>query len=297
LKPSQSQFIQVRGLRYHIRTWGREGAPKLFLIHGWMDVSASFQFFVDALKGDWQLIAPDWRGYGLTQRSGSDTYWYGDFIADLDQIFKHYQADAPVKVVAHSFGASVTGVYAGIRPERIEKFVNIDAYGAKPGDGEDALRHYRRWIKRINRPMPVHDYATWTEMESRMQRAHPRVPADRIHFLARHWAAEKDGRVVLSHDPAHARNDGMDLTNRLDEAMAAWREVTAPTLIFLARQGGAVNRLPDLTPGATTADRFGCFRNHKTIWFEDTGHMMHLERPAELAPIIETFMDQGLEAV
>jgi pimeloyl-ACP methyl ester carboxylesterase len=79
--------------------------------------------------------------------------------------------------------------------------------------------------------------------------------------------------------------------------MAAWREVTAPTLIFLARQGGAVNRLPDLTPGATTADRFGCFRNHKTIWFEDTGHMMHLERPAELAPIIETFMDQGLEAV
>ncbi|HEY5799311.1 MAG TPA: alpha/beta hydrolase, partial [Burkholderiaceae bacterium] len=47
--PSTSEFITLRGLRYHVRHWGAPppGAPdkpKLFMVHGWMDVAASFQF-------------------------------------------------------------------------------------------------------------------------------------------------------------------------------------------------------------------------------------------------------------
>src|SRR6476660_2232553 len=59
-KPSRSTFIPVRGLRYHVREWGDASAPKLFLLHGWMDVSASFQFTVDELQRHWFVIAPDW---------------------------------------------------------------------------------------------------------------------------------------------------------------------------------------------------------------------------------------------
>src|SRR5690606_36971312 len=137
--------------------------------------------------------------------------------------------------------------------------------------------------------LPSPTYATWEELEQRLRRNHPRIPGERIAFIARNWAREEGGRIVLEHDPAHSLNDGMDLSNRLDDAMEAWRRITAPTLIFLARQGGAVTRAPDLVPGATAEDRFGCFRNSRRIWFEDTGHMMHLERPGEMAPIIEDF--------
>ncbi len=41
---SRSEFITLRGLRTHVRQWGEPGAPKLFMLHGWMDVAASFQF-------------------------------------------------------------------------------------------------------------------------------------------------------------------------------------------------------------------------------------------------------------
>ena len=54
----------------------RAGAPKMVLLHGWMDVSASFQFLVDALRGDWDVYAPDWRGYGLTDWGKADCYWF-----------------------------------------------------------------------------------------------------------------------------------------------------------------------------------------------------------------------------
>jgi pimeloyl-ACP methyl ester carboxylesterase len=47
----ESDFIAVRGVRLHVRRWGNPGAPALFMLHGWMDVAASFQFVVDALGG------------------------------------------------------------------------------------------------------------------------------------------------------------------------------------------------------------------------------------------------------
>src|SRR5262252_9263504 len=95
MKPSQSHILQIRGLRYHVRTWGDARDPKLILLHGWMDVSASFQFLVDALRRDWYVIAPDWRGFGQTEWAKSDSYWYPDYFADLERLLAHFHAGAP----------------------------------------------------------------------------------------------------------------------------------------------------------------------------------------------------------
>lgn len=48
---SRTRFIPLRQLNYHVREWGtpRAGEWPLFMVHGWMDVSASFQFVVDAM--------------------------------------------------------------------------------------------------------------------------------------------------------------------------------------------------------------------------------------------------------
>src|SRR5690606_37160511 len=83
---SESLFFDIRGLRYHVRRWGRPDAPALLMLHGWMDASASFQFLVDALEGDWQVYAPDWRGFGETAWSDAPSYWFPDYLADLDRL-------------------------------------------------------------------------------------------------------------------------------------------------------------------------------------------------------------------
>ena len=46
---SRTEKILIRGLRYNVRHWGDPAAPRLFLLHGWMDSSSTFQFVVDAL--------------------------------------------------------------------------------------------------------------------------------------------------------------------------------------------------------------------------------------------------------
>src|SRR5258708_30524584 len=82
MNTSRSEFVAVRGIRLHVRRWGNADAPMLFMLHGWMDVAASFQFVVDALGGDWQVIAADMRGFGLSDwpvaERGGGNYWIQD---------------------------------------------------------------------------------------------------------------------------------------------------------------------------------------------------------------------------
>ena len=98
---------------------GRPDAPTLFMLHGWMDVSASFQFVVDALAGDWQVIAPDARGFGLSDwpvaRQGGGHYWFHEYLGDLDALVDHYAPAGEVNLVGHSMGANVVCLYAGAR--------------------------------------------------------------------------------------------------------------------------------------------------------------------------------------
>jgi pimeloyl-ACP methyl ester carboxylesterase len=133
LKASRSTFVPIRHLPYHVRQWGEPvaGQAPLVLVHGWMDVSASWQFMVDALKTDRWIIAPDWRGFGLT-RSGDpapDSYWFPDYLADLDALLDHFAGEQPVDLVGHSMGGNVAMMFAGGRPQRIRRLVNLEGFG------------------------------------------------------------------------------------------------------------------------------------------------------------------------
>lgn len=76
------------------------------LLHGWMDVGASYQFTVDALQRERRIIAPDWRGFGLTTGAPVDHYVFADYLADLDLLLDHYAPGEAVDLVGHSMGAT-----------------------------------------------------------------------------------------------------------------------------------------------------------------------------------------------
>ena len=79
-RASQSHTLPIRGLAYHLRTWGtpKPDVPPLVMVHGWMDIGASFQFLVDALADDRWVNAPDLRGFGGTQPAFADSFWFAD---------------------------------------------------------------------------------------------------------------------------------------------------------------------------------------------------------------------------
>ena len=199
MKKSESTFVDIRELRYHVRRWPHEGAPKMVLLHGWMDVSASFQFLADALRGEWDLYAPDWRGYGLTQWGTSESYWFPDYIADLEKLLDHFGA-SPVNLVGHSLGGNVASMYAGIRPQRVAKLVNLEGFGLAPTRPEQAPERYARWLDELHEPPRLRPYRDFGELAERLRKNNPRLTPERAEFLARHWGrdAGKEGVVLMA---------------------------------------------------------------------------------------------------
>jgi pimeloyl-ACP methyl ester carboxylesterase len=286
MRHSESRFLDIRGLRYHVRHWPGNPARRVFLLHGWMDVSASFQFLVDAMAPDWDVHAPDWRGYGLTAWSGSDNYWFPDYMGDLDALLDALQPDSPANLVGHSLGANVAGLYAGVRPARVAKFVNLEGFGMPATRAEQAPRRYARWMDELKAAPGWRPYESFDALADRLQKNNPRLTRERADFLARHWGKEEGGAVVLRSDPAHKLVNAT--LYRLDEARACWENVTAPVLWVDAAESETIKRMR-LTP-EELAERRAAFRNlrHETV--QDAGHMLHHDRPEEVARLIEAFL-------
>jgi pimeloyl-ACP methyl ester carboxylesterase len=288
MKPSESRFVTVRGLRYHCRCWGDPRHPRLFMLHGWMDVSASFQFLVDALRGDWHVIAPDWRGFGLTQWAKDGAYWFPDYFADLEQLLRQFQPDEPATLIGHSMGGNVAAMYAGIRPGRVARLVNLEGFGLVGRLPEFAPVRYAQWLDELaGEPLSFRDYDSFEALAERMRRSNPRLQPDRALFLARHWGrVGASGRIELASDPAHK------LTNpvlyRVEEAEACWRKVEAPVFWVEGAQTDIPGRLK-LEPDILAA-RKACFRRLTECVVDDSGHMLHHDQPVRLAETVEAFL-------
>ncbi len=286
MKTSQSTFHHFNGLRHHVRTWGDAKAPPLFLLHGWMDVSLSFQFVVDELQREWHVIAPDWRGFGLSGWS-EHGYWFPDYYADLDALLALYSPQQPAHLVGHSMGGVIAGVYAGIRPDRVARVVSLEGFGLARTSPAEAPARYRRWLKELGEQPRFRSYPSFDVLAARLQSENPRLNPEKASFIAQAWAHQSgDGLVEMRSDPRHKRAN--PVLFRIEELIACWREVTAPALWVFGRESEGTGYLKD-TPDQL-AERKGAISHCREAWVENAGHMMHHDQPAAVARLIEDFL-------
>ncbi|MCE3608024.1 alpha/beta hydrolase [Massilia sp. P8910] len=290
MKPSRSEFLTVRGLRTHVRHWGREGAPKLFMVHGWMDVSASFQFVVDCLQNDWHVISPDWRGFGLSERSHSDTYWFPDYVADLDAMLDHYAPYEAINLLGHSMGGNVVGIYAGARPARVRRLINLEGFGMPASNPEKAPRRYAKWLDEMREPPSLRTYPSQAAVAARLQKTNPRLLDERAQFLAQHWSAQNAaGEWEILGDPNHKKPT--PLGYQVEEVMACWSAITAPVLWVEAEDTTMWQWMGPREEARIEVDRrLGHLKTVSTRMMADAGHMLHHDQPEALAAMVEAFL-------
>lgn len=290
MKLSRSEFVTVRGLRLHVRHWGNEGAPKLFMLHGWMDVAASFQFVVDALAGDWHVIAPDWRGFGHSDRSGADTYWFPDYVADLDALLDRFAPDEAVNLLGHSMGGNIAGLYAGVRPHRVGKLINLEGFGLPTTTAAQYPKRMAGWLDELRAPPEMRGYTSLDEVAARLRKTNPRLAYERSSFLAAHWSEQdRDGQWRILGDPAHKMTG--PLLYHVDEIMAAWSAITAPVLWVEAEDTDMWRWMGAKEQARAEVDRrMGYLKNVTARMVPQAGHMLHHDQPELLARMIEDFL-------
>ena len=298
LKPSRSSTLAMRHLSYHVRHWGPDTSPlpTLVLLHGWMDVSASYQFTVDALQHERRIIAPDWRGFGLTTGAPVDHYVFADYLADLDLLLDHYAPGEAIDLVGHSMGGNVAMMYAGVRPERIRRLVNLEGFGLPATRPDQAPKRYAQWIDEIKQlhtgDMALKGYDSQDGVARRLMKTNPRLSEDKAQWLAGHWAQPNaKGQWEILGDPAHKITSAQ--LYRLDEAMELYKSITAPVLAVEASD----DSLSQWWKGRYTLDeyhqRLTHVRNCRTAVVHDAAHMLHHDQPAQVARLIEEFLEQA----
>lgn len=276
--------LSLRGIDYCINEWGDPDSPLLVYLHGWADTGSTFQFVVDALCKDWFVIAPDWRGFGRTQHS-SESYWFPDYLADLHDLLQHYSHDQPVRLIGHSMGANIGSLYAGVFPERVQTFVNIEGFGLHDSDPADAPQRYREWIEAGRTPPLFSEYSSFSALEHRIRKRSPAIGDGEAGFVAREWAHEDaDGRVHLRADAKHKSPNAV--LYRRAEAAACWANVDADVLLISG----------DKSPFGAHFDARDSlqFPGCQTVVIAGAGHMIHYESAAALAQAIEHFLAKPL---
>jgi len=277
--------LNLRALEHHLTRWGPDAATPWVMLHGWADTSDTFQFVVDAFRTDHPIVALDWRGFGRTAWQGGP-YWFADYVADLDALLELVCPDAPATLIGHSMGGNLACLYAGIRPERVARVVNLEGLGMRRTQPGDAPGRYRRWLDELRVPPEFARYDSLERFAAVLRRRNPRLTEERAAFIARSWSRPlPGGGWTVSADPGHKLVN--PVLYRREEAEACWRAATAPVLIAV---GGASELLGQLGSDASEA----YLRLHHPrltyVTIPDAGHMLHHDAPEAVAALIEAFL-------
>ena len=202
-------------------------------------------------------------------------------------------ADAPVDLLGHSMGGNVVMLYAGVRPGRIRRLVNLEGFGMP--------RDQRRRRRRSASPM-----ARRTEDAATAQAATPALDAVAKRLLKTNPRLRPSMRRGW-------RRTGPNGATMADGTSSATRRTSASTRRCTARTrcskagsasprrccGSKATRPTPIVGGATATRaaefdaRIALVKDLRRARLGSCGHMLHLDQPQALAQALEAFLDAG----
>ena len=298
----RSRTVDARGLRHHLLEWGDDALdtparPPLVLLHGWMDVAASFQFVVDAFADDRHVLALDWRGFGASDTPAADTYYFTEYLGDLELVLDALfgAGRGPIDLLGHSMGGNVAMLYAGVRPASVRRLINLEGFGMPRAKAEQSPGSIAKWLDSLKAPEQLRPYPSIEAVAARLRKTNPLLRPDRALWLAGHWSAPIEGgeggeRRLLA-DPNHKRSS--PLIANVEEWLAAWRQITAPVLWIEGDRSDISLWWGDRYTKAEFHQRLDLVARSERHVVSPAGHMLHHDRPEEVARLVEAFLSES----
>jgi pimeloyl-ACP methyl ester carboxylesterase len=127
--PWEHGYAEANGLRFHYAAIGEIGAPLVLLLHGFPECWYEWAGIMPrlAVEGGFRVVAPDMRGYNLSDRpTGIHNYTLDKLASDVPGLIRAL-GYSRAHVVAHDWGGGVAWQAAVDYPEAIERLVVINA--------------------------------------------------------------------------------------------------------------------------------------------------------------------------
>jgi pimeloyl-ACP methyl ester carboxylesterase len=192
-------------------------------------------------------------------------------------------------------GGNVVMQYAGIRPARIRRLINLEGFGLAATKPEKAPTRYAQWMDEMKAlrqgEKALRSYPSASAVAQRLMKTNPRLQSDKAEWLAQHWAqANPQGEWEILGHAAHK------VTNahlfRVEEILAMYQRITAPVLNVEASDNSMDQWWKGRYTLAEYHERLKSVKDVQSVVIADAGHMMHHDRSLELAQHIEAFLNQ-----
>ena len=287
LQGPASQYYFSHRLRLHYVDWGNETAPPLLLVHGGRDHCRNWDWVAQALRHDWHVIAPDLRGHGDSQWVTGANYGMIDYVYDVAQLI-HQKKLAPLVIIAHSLGGSVSLSYTGIYPDRVKKLVAIEGLGPPPAMIAERAKlgiheRMREWIGQMRglAGRQPRRYASIEEAYTRMQEENPHLSPERARHLTVHGVNQnEDGTFSWKFDNYVRAFSPYTFNDK--EARDLWSRITCPTLLIRGTESWASDPTKD--------GRAAVFQNAQVVNIEKAGHWVHHDQLDKFLEVVKAFL-------
>ncbi len=120
------RFVDTSAGRVFVHSAGKEGAPPLVLLHGFMMSHWYYRGLLPELSRDHRVYAIDFPGFGESDRPDPQRYGYDNpsLAGTVDEVMAKLGI-GPARVIGHSMGGGAALVLAARHPERVERMVLI----------------------------------------------------------------------------------------------------------------------------------------------------------------------------
>lgn len=250
----------------HYIDFGGTG-PVIVALHGVTGNAYLWQGFAEALRDDFRVIAFDFRGHGDSAWSDSQAYSTADHVEDLRCVLDGLGI-GPAILAGSSWGALAAMSLAVQFPERVTDLLIIDvepSFEASP----DQVH-----------PRPA-TFDTYDELLAWERRANPNAPEEALRAYSLGSVRRVgEGGYRRKHDPFFFTRWPF----RADDRWSELGELAVPVLIVRGQQSfvrtEVCRRMADACKGARFAE------------IANSGHLVPLEQPVELARIAKGFLEE-----
>ena len=268
----QIKSVQAGDTRWVYYEGGKDNAPTLILLHGYMGNKETWLPMAPFLASNFHLIIPDLPGWGASSRIANADYGYP---AQAKRLRQFVQALHPggIALAGHSMGGAIAGLYASQHPGDVGALVLIDSAGVPFKDNA-----FTRELKAGRNPFDLQNRADFAKLQKSLF-AHPPWLPPRIQDVFVHRAIRDrdfDDRVLKE----------IASPDQRDVLTAALPKVTAPTLAIWCRQ----DRIIDISALDAIRDDLKSAPQIGVTEFSDCGHMSIMERARESADAITRFV-------
>jgi pimeloyl-ACP methyl ester carboxylesterase len=246
--------------------WGKQGAPKLVLLHGGGANVYWWEHLAPALAEHFHVVALDFRGHG--DSDFPEALEPGAFGRDLESLLEHL-GTREVILIGHSMGGHVALEHASRVPET-RGVVAIEI--SRGGDRRERRRARLALAARRT-------YRSREEAVRRYRFLPPAPGADealRLRIAEHSIREEPDGRFGFKFDP---RWFGLPPGPPLEAA-----KIACPVLLIRGQESG-------LLTAEGAAGLVAELPSARWIEIAGAGHNVHLERPAEVLEVVNGFLD------